>query len=112
MSTSVMISWAIAVVGEFEEAGRRIPDAVVPLLPMVDVVLWAKQQPWPLQVQALRSQFSLSRATAYRWHSALHDLYDHTAARRRIPAAKVLPMVMGQALQDNTIRSAEGEAVR
>ncbi len=41
MSSAAMVSWAIAVVGEFDAAGRRIPESVVKLLPMVDVVLWA-----------------------------------------------------------------------
>ena len=45
MSGGAMVSWAIAVVSEFDSAGRRIPESVVPLLPMVDVVLWAKEQP-------------------------------------------------------------------
>ncbi|MBH1600340.1 hypothetical protein I5U56_06510 [Stenotrophomonas maltophilia] len=100
MTAGVMVSWAIAVVGEFDGAGCRIPDAVVPLLPMVEVVLWAKEQPWPLRVEALQERFNLSRATAYRWHGALLDLHDPAAARRRVPAAQVLRGSMCRALQD------------
>lgn len=97
-----MMSWAITVVGEFEGAGRRIPDAVVPLLPGVEVVLWAREQPWPLKVEALQARFGLSRATAYRWHSALLDLYDPAAARRRVPTVQVLRGAMYRALRDAT----------
>lgn len=111
MSTSAMVSWAITVVGEFEAAGRRIPDSVIPLLPMVDVVLWAKEQPWPLQVDALRKRFSLSRATAYRWSNALLDLHDPAAARRRVPIAQVLRGSMYRALQDALRHAADGGAV-
>ncbi|HHA2690829.1 TPA: hypothetical protein ACOEPG_002808 [Stenotrophomonas maltophilia] len=100
MSTSAMVSWAITVVSEFEGAGRRIPEAVVPLLPMVEVVLWAKMQPGPLQIEALQQRFNLSRATAYRWYSALLDLHDPTAARRRVPAVQVLRGSIFRALQD------------
>ncbi len=103
MSASAMVSWAITVVGEFEGAGRRIPDTVVPLLPllpMVEVVLWAKEQPGPLKIEVLQQRFNLSRATAYRWYSALLDLHDPAAARRRIPAAQVLRGSMFRALQD------------
>jgi len=96
MSSAVMVSWAIAVVGEFDAAGRRIPDNAVQLLPMVDVVLWAKEQPQPLQVEALQAKFNLSRATAYRWMTALHDLHDPAAARVRIPAAKPLSAALGR----------------
>lgn len=100
MSASAMVSWAITVVSEFEGAGRRIPDAVVPLLPMVEVVLWAKEQPAPLKIEVLQQRFNLSRATAYRWYSALLDLHDPAAARRRIPTAQVLRGSMFRALQD------------
>ncbi len=98
MSTAAMVSWAIAVVGEFDAAGRRIPENVVQLLPMVDVVLWAKEQPQPLQVEALQSKFGLSRATAYRWLTALHDLHDPAAARGRMPAAQPLASALGRHL--------------
>lgn len=87
MSSAVMVSWAIAVVGEFDAAGRRIPENVIQLLPMVDVVLWAKEQHQPLHVDAVQAQFGLSRATAYRWLTALQDVHDPTAARRRLPDA-------------------------
>lgn len=100
MSTSAMVSWAITVVSEFEGAGRRIPDAVVPLLPMVEVVLWAKEQPWPLRMEDLQRRFNLSRATACRWYGALLDLHDPAAARRRLPAATVMRGSMFRALQD------------
>ncbi|OWQ53988.1 hypothetical protein CEE60_10020 [Stenotrophomonas maltophilia] len=85
MTSAVMVSWAIAVVGEFDAVGRRIPDNVVQLLPMVEVVLWAKEQPQPLQVDALQAQFGLSRATAYRWLTALQDVHDPAAAREKLP---------------------------
>lgn len=85
MTSAVMVSWAIAVVGEFDAAGRRIPDNVVQLLPMVDVVLWAKEQPQPLLVDALQAKFGLSRATAYRWLTALQDVHDPAAARGKLP---------------------------
>lgn len=85
MTSAVMVSWAIAVVGEFDAAGRRIPDNVVQLLPMVDVVLWAKEQPQPLLVDALQAKFGLSRATAYRWLAALQDVHDPAAARGKLP---------------------------
>lgn len=85
MSNTLMVSWAIAVVGEFDAAGRRIPEALVPLLPMVSVVLWAKEQPHPLQVEALQARFDLSRATAYRWLTALQEVHDPDAAKRRLP---------------------------
>ncbi len=91
-----MVSWAIAVVGEFDAAGRRIPENVVQLLPMVDVVLWAKEQPQPLQVDGLQVRFNLSRATAYRWLTALQDLHDPAAARGRIPAAQPLSAAVGR----------------
>jgi len=90
MSTAAMVSWAIAVVGEFDAAGRRIPENVVQLLPMVNVVLWAKEQPQPLQVEALQAKFGICRATAYRWLTALQDLHDPAGARRRLPATKAL----------------------
>ncbi|OFS93124.1 hypothetical protein HMPREF3113_10265 [Stenotrophomonas sp. HMSC10F06] len=80
-----MVSWAITVVGEFDAVGRRIPDNVVQLLPMVEVVLWVKEQPQPLQVDALQAQFGLSRATAYRWLTALQDVHDPAAAREKLP---------------------------
>ena len=57
MSGGAMVSWAITVVSEFDSAGRRIPESVVPLLPMVDVVLWAKEQPQPVRVDALQKRF-------------------------------------------------------
>jgi len=85
MTSAVMVSWAIAVVGEFDAVGRRIPDNVVQLLPMVEVVLWAKEQPQPLQVETLQTQFGLSRATAYRWLTALQDVHDPAAAREKLP---------------------------
>lgn len=85
MTSAVMVSWAIAVVGEFDAVGRRIPDNVVQLLPMVEVVLWAKEQPQPLQVETLQAQFGLSRATAYRWLTALQDVHDPAAAREKLP---------------------------
>lgn len=85
MTSAVMVSWAITVVGEFDAVGRRIPDNVVQLLPMVEVVLWAKEQPQPLQVDALQAQFGLSRATAYRWLTALQDVHDPAAAREKLP---------------------------
>ena len=85
MTSAVMVSWAIAVVGEFDAVGRRIPDNVVQLLPMVEVVLWAKGQPQPLQVETLQAQFGLSRATAYRWLTALQDVHDPAAAREKLP---------------------------
>ena len=85
MTSAVMVSWAIAVVGEFDAVGRRIPDNVVQLLPMVEVVLWAKEQPQPLQMDALQAQFGLSRATAYRWLTALQDVHDPAAAREKLP---------------------------
>lgn len=85
MTSAVMVSWAIAVVGEFDAVGRRIPDNVVQLLPMVEVVLWAKEQPHPLQVETLQAQFGLSRATAYRWLTALQDVHDPAAAREKLP---------------------------
>lgn len=87
MSGGAMVSWAIAVVSEFDSAGRRIPESVVPLLPMVDVVLWAKEQPQPVRVDALQKRFGLSRATAYRWQLALQDLNDPAAARRQLTTA-------------------------
>lgn len=93
-----MVSWAIAVVGEFDAAGRRIPESVVQLLPMVDVVLWAKDQPQPLQAESLQAEFGLSRATAYRWLTALNDLHDSMAARGRMPAAKPLSAALGRQL--------------
>lgn len=96
MSSAAMVSWAIAVVGEFDAAGRRIPENVVQLLPMVDVVLWAKEQPQPLQVDGLQVRFNLSRATAYRWLTALQDLHDPAAARGRIPAAQPLSAAVGR----------------
>ncbi len=85
MTSAVMVSWAIAVVGEFDAVGRRIPDNVVQLLPKVEVVLWAKEQPQPLQVETLQAQFFLSRATAYRWLTALQDVHDPAAAREKLP---------------------------
>ncbi|MEN1995311.1 hypothetical protein [Stenotrophomonas bentonitica] len=85
MTSAVMVSWAIAVVGEFDAVGRRIPDNVVQLLPMVEVVLWAKEQPQPLHVETLQAQFGLSRATAYRWLTALQDVHDPAAAREKLP---------------------------
>lgn len=85
MSNTLMVSWAIAVVGEFDAAGRRIPEALVPLLPMVSVVLWAREQPSPLRVEDLQARFDLSRATAYRWLTALQEVHDPDAARRRLP---------------------------
>ena len=85
MTSAAMVSWAIAVVGEFDAVGRRIPDNVVQLLPMVEVVLWAKEQPQPLQVETLQAQFGLSRATAYRWLTALQDVHDPAAAREKLP---------------------------
>lgn len=85
MTSAVMVSWAITVVGEFDAVGRRIPDNVVQLLPMVEVVLWAKEQPQPLQMDALQAQFGLSRATAYRWLTALQDVHDPAAAREKLP---------------------------
>ncbi|WP_139146343.1 MULTISPECIES: helix-turn-helix domain-containing protein [Gammaproteobacteria] len=85
MTSAVMVSWAITVVGEFDAVGRRIPDNVVQLLPMVEVVLWVKEQPQPLQVDALQAQFGLSRATAYRWLTALQDVHDPAAAREKLP---------------------------
>lgn len=96
MSSAAMVSWAIAVVGEFDAAGRRIPENVVQLLPMVDVVLWAKEQPQPLQAESLQAKFGLSRATAYRWLTALHDLHDPAAARARMPAAQPLSAALGR----------------
>nr|WP_312355226.1 hypothetical protein [Stenotrophomonas pavanii] len=98
MSSAAMVSWAIAVVGEFDAAGRRIPENVVQLLPMVDVVLWAKEQPQPLQVEALQVRFKLSRATAYRWLTALNDLHDPLAARGRMSAAQPLSAALGRQL--------------
>lgn len=98
MTAAVMVSWAIAVVGEFDDAGRRIPDSMVPLLPMVDVVLWAREQPQPLRLEALQSQFHLSRATAYRWLLALQDLHDPATARRRIPSIKRIGKAIGREL--------------
>lgn len=96
MTPAAMVSWAIAVVGEFDSAGRRIPESVVPLLPMVDVVLWAKDQPQPLSVDALQERFCLSRATAYRWRVALNDLHDPVAARRRLPGLRQLSMALAR----------------
>lgn len=96
MSAGAMVSWAIAVVGEFDSAGRRIPEGLVPLLPMVDVVLWAKDQPQPLRAETLQEQFGLSRATAYRWMVALQDLNDPVAAKRRVPSLRQLSTVLGR----------------
>lgn len=96
MSGGAMVSWAIAVVGEFDGAGRRIPESVVPLLPMVEVVLWAMDQPQPLRIDALRERFGLSRATAYRWLLALQDLNDPAAAKRRLPSLRQLSTALGR----------------
>ncbi len=86
MSSALLVSWAITVVGEFDAAGRRIPEGVIPLLPMVPVVLWAREQSRPLQAEAIQAAFGLSRATAYRWMGALEDIDDPAAAKRRLPA--------------------------
>ncbi|MDJ1520545.1 hypothetical protein MF545_00420 [Stenotrophomonas maltophilia] len=107
MSSAAMVSWAIAVVGEFDDAGRRIPERVVQLLPMVDVVLWAKEQPQPLQAESLQAEFGLSRASAYRWLTALQDLHDPAAARGRMPALQPLSSALGRHL---TAASRAGEA--
>lgn len=96
MTAGAMVSWAITVVGEFDSAGRRIPESVVPLLPMVDVVLWAKEQPQPLRVDVLQERFGLSRATAYRWLVALNDLHDPDAAKRRLPSLRQLSTALGR----------------
>ena len=85
MSGGAMVSWAIAVVSEFDSAGRRIPECGAtsahggcrPL---------GKEQPQPVRVDALQKRFGLSRATAYRWQLALQDLNDPVAAKRRLPA--------------------------
>lgn len=98
MSSAAMVSWAIAVVGEFDNAGRRIPENVLSLLPMVEVVLWAKEQAQPLQVEKLQAEFSLSRATAYRWLAALQDVHDPAAARRRVPALRPLSTALAREL--------------
>ncbi|WP_432592781.1 hypothetical protein [Stenotrophomonas maltophilia] len=98
MTAGAMVSWAIAVVGEFDSAGRRIPESVVPMLPMVDVVLWAKDQAQPLRVDALQERFGLSRATAYRWMVALQDLNDPAAAKRRLPSLRQLSTALGREL--------------
>ncbi|MBA0420357.1 hypothetical protein D7Y22_05170 [Stenotrophomonas maltophilia] len=98
MSGGAMVSWAIAVVGEFDSAGRRIPENVVPMLPMVDVVLWAKDQAQPLRVDALQERFGMSRATAYRWMVALQDLNDPAAAKRRLPSLRQLSTALGREL--------------
>ncbi len=98
MTAGAMVSWAIAVVGEFDSAGRRIPESVVPMLPMVDVVLWAKDQAQPLRVEALQERFGLSRATAYRWMVALQDLNDPAAAKRRLPSLRQLSTALGREL--------------
>lgn len=96
MTAGAMVSWAIAVVGEFDSVGRRIPESVVPMLPMVDVVLWAKDQAQPLRVDALQGRFGLSRATAYRWMVALQDLNDPAAAKRRLPSLRQLSTALGR----------------
>ena len=107
MSSAAMVSWAIAVVGEFDAAGRRIPENVVQLLPMVDVVLWAKEQPQPLQAESLQAEFGLSRASAYRWLTALQDLHDPAAARDRVPSLQQLSSALGRHL---TAAGRAGEA--
>lgn len=98
MSSAAMVSWAIAVVGECDAVGCRIPENVVKLLPMVDVVLWAKEQPQPLQAESLQAEFGLSRASAYRWLTALQDLHDPAAARGRMPALQPLSSALGRHL--------------
>jgi len=98
MSSAAMVSWAIAVVGEFDNAGRRIPENVVSLLPMVEVVLWAKEQVQPIQADKLQARFGLSRATAYRWLTALHDVHDPAAARRRVPGLRPLSTALAREL--------------
>lgn len=78
-TASPMMAWAISVVQEFQAAGQTIPNAALPLLPLVDVVLWYQRQTEPVELAALRVRFKISRATAFRWLWALRRMDDSDA---------------------------------
>lgn len=75
MNACAVMAWALTLVDEFEKEGKPVPDAAVPMLPLVDVALWVKDQPAPIGCRDLERRYGVSRATAYRWLAAIrqHD---------------------------------------
>ncbi|GHH52447.1 hypothetical protein [[Pseudomonas] boreopolis] len=69
---ALTFAWALALVDAFEGEGVSIPPSAVPLLPYVDVVLWARAQHAPVSVRDILRRWPVCRATAYRWHRALY----------------------------------------
>lgn len=82
MSACGLMAWALDLVDEFEKAGEPVPENAVPMLPLVDVVLWVKQQEAPVSAQDLAARYNVSRATAFRWAAALRAHAGHSPAAR------------------------------
>lgn len=77
---------AVALVEEFEANGVVIPPPLIRLIPFVEVVLWARAQRHPVDVQQIQNRWSCSRASAYRYHRALYGSV--AAARGRSPLGR------------------------
>ena len=92
-TASPMMAWAISVVQEFHAAGQTIPDAALPLLPLVDVVLWYQRHTEPVELATLRARFKISRATAFRWLWALRRMDDSRAIASALHPVVELPGV-------------------
>lgn len=82
MSSCAVMAWALTLVDEFEKAGEPVPENAVPMLPLVDVVLWVKQQDVPVTPKDLATRYNVSRATAFRWAAALKAHAGHAPACR------------------------------
>lgn len=65
------IAHAKAIADAFAEDGIEFPRSAVPLVPYMDVVLWAARQQRRVDVETIATRWNVCRATAYRWHEKL-----------------------------------------
>lgn len=65
----------------FKAAGKEFPHDAVPLVPYLDVVLWAEQHRTNVTVEAICARWNVCRATAYRWHAGLYGSLEEVGQR-------------------------------